>query len=79
MFDNIDNMALDSAVAFAKAEFGTSATVERFDGVSEGPTLVIRFELGVQYGTCEDEKTCRNAKAAARKGGDEAANGEVPA
>ena len=27
MFDNIDNMALDSAVAFAKAEFGTSATV----------------------------------------------------
>ena len=26
-----DNMALDSAVAFAKAEFGTSATVERFD------------------------------------------------
>ena len=31
MFDNIDNMALDSAVAFAKAEFGTSATVERLD------------------------------------------------
>ena len=31
MFDNIDNMALDSAVAFAKAEFGTSVEVERFD------------------------------------------------
>ena len=31
MFDNIDNMALDSAVAFAKAEFETSATVERLD------------------------------------------------
>ena len=31
MFDNIDNMALDSAVAFAKAEFGTSAMVERLD------------------------------------------------
>jgi len=31
MFDNIDNMALDSAVAFAKAEFGTSVKVERFD------------------------------------------------
>ena len=31
MFDNIDNMALDSAVAFAKAEFGTSVEVARFD------------------------------------------------
>ena len=31
MFDNIDNMALDSAVAFAKAEFGTSVKVERFN------------------------------------------------
>ena len=31
MFDNIDNMALDSAVAFAEAESGTSATVERLD------------------------------------------------
>ena len=47
---------------------------------------VIRSERGAHYGTCEDEKTCRDAssfakatadeKTAARKGGDKAAGEE---
>ena len=34
---------------------------------------VVRSERGARYGTCEDEKIGRDAEAAAREGGDEAA------
>ena len=37
---------------------------------------MIRSDGGVRYGTCEDKKTCGDAEAAAREGGDEAAGGE---